>query len=304
MESNTSVAGPDRVKGRLRYVDGSQGRDLRPWLVMLPIALVVVVFVYPLFVMARSSFTDFVEAGQSGLANYEWFLGTGVQRTVLQRTFLVSVAVTGMCILLGFPYAYLMTLAGPTVRILMLGTVMLPFWSSIVVRIYAWVILLQQSGPVDRALALVGADHVRLLGNVGGVFVGSTQVLLPFFILPLYSSLTRIDRRLLDAAHSLGARPSRAFVQIYLPLALPGVIAGALITFILMLGFYFTPAMLGSPQNSLISQQVVEQVTRLLAFGRGGAMALTLLLLTVIVLAVAARLSRRYVRSLGFGEKG
>lgn len=278
-------------------------RRLRPGghalLALLPLAFVTVVFAYPVLQMFRLSFTEIFGDESGWLGNYHWYLNDPVQMKILRRTFLVSFWVTSLCLLLGFPYAYLMTRVGSKVRLLMLGAVLLPFWSNLVVRTYAWVVLLQDSGPIKDLFGVFGLDHVRLLGNTTGVTIGATQVLLPFLILPLYATLSRIDLRLLDAAQSLGAKPRAAFFRIYMPLAVPGMLAGALIVFILMLGFYFTPALLGSSQNSLISQQIVVQVNQLLAFGRGGAMALVLLLSTLLVVGLVGLATRRGTQALG-----
>jgi putative spermidine/putrescine transport system permease protein len=265
---------------------------------------VLALFAYPVLEMFRQSFTDFVEPGSGPFENYLWFLGDETQRTILLRTFVVAIGVTVACLLIGFPYAYLMTLVGPKARLLMIAVIMLPFWTSLLVRLYAWVILLQPSGPLASFLRPFGVDDFELLGTTWGVAIGSVQVLLPFLVLPLYASLSTIDRRLLDAAESLGAKPRVAFARVYLPLAVPGMIAGSTIVFIFMVGFYFTPAFLGSSTNSLISQQVVNQISRLLAFGRGGAMALVLLALTLLLLALVALASRRSIRALGTGDRG
>jgi putative spermidine/putrescine transport system permease protein len=273
-------------------------------LLILPLAFVGFFFFYPLLQMVLLSVQDFLGGAGHWYDNYKWFLGNPSQRTIFRRTFLVSIWVTLVCLAAGFPYAYLMTLVGKRTRLLMLAAVMLPFWSNLVVRTYAWVVLLQDNGPVRSAFAAFGVHLPRLLGNMTGVTIGATQVLLPFLVLPLYATLQGIDRRLLDAAESLGAKPRTAFIKIYLPLALPGILAGCLIVFILMLGFYFTPALLGSPSNSLISQQIFIQVNRLLAFGRGGAMALVLLITTLCILAISALFTRRYTKALGIGGEG
>ncbi len=273
------------------------------WLLLAPLAMVAIFFAYPLFKMFQASFTDFVSDPHGTWDNYTWFLGDEVQRTILMRTVWVSVLVTGICLALAYPYAYLMTVVGPKTRLLMLAAIMLPFWSSLLVRLYAWVIVLQPNGPMNSGLKALGLGELNLLGTVWGVALGSVQVLLPFMVLPLYATLTSIDRRLLDAAISLGAHPVVAFARVYFPLSVPGVLAGSTIVFIFMMGFYFTPAFLGSSRNSLISEQIVNQTSRLLAFGRGGAMALLLLILTLVLLGLAAWLSRPILRALGEGER-
>ncbi|QYJ03529.1 ABC transporter permease [Nocardioides panacisoli] len=260
-------------------------------------------FAYPLAQMFQASFTDFVVDPHGTWDNYTWFLTNSVQRTIVVRTVTVTLVVTALCLVLAYPYAYMMTVVSPRMRLIMVAAIMLPFWTSLLVRLYAWVIILQGNGPLNTTLDRFGFGSVNLLGTVEGVALGSVHVLLPFMVLPLYASLTNIDRRLMDAAISLGARPSVAFARVYLPLSVPGVLAGSTIVFIFMMGFYFTPAFLGSSRNSLISEQIVDQVSQLLAFGRGGAMALLLLLLTLALLGLAAWLSRPVLRALGEGER-
>jgi putative spermidine/putrescine transport system permease protein len=278
------------------------GRSLpSAWLVVPALLFLAAVFAYPVIQMFWLSFTEFPGGKGSWYSNYTWYFSDSTQVTILRRTFLVSVWVTLACLLLGFPYAYLMTTVGKRARLVMVAAVMLPFWSNLVVRTYAWVILLADVGPIQSFLKSLGFDPPRLLGNVTGMTIGATQVLLPFMVLPLYAGLQSIDRRLLDAAESLGARPATAFVKVYLPLAMPGILAGTMLVFVLSLGFYFTPALLGSAGESLISQQIVVQTSRLLAFGRGGAMALVLLALTLLMLAVVALVTRRQSRALGGG---
>ncbi|TDB85933.1 ABC transporter permease [Actinomadura sp. KC216] len=249
--------------------------------------------------MFARTLSDFVGPDDRGLANYRWFLSTPSQLTILRRTFTTSLLVTGLCLAIGFPYAYLMTVVGTRWRMVMLGAVLMPFWTSLIVRTYSWMILLGDSGPVVSAIRGLGFGEVRILGTTTAVVIGMTQVLLPFLVLPLYSRLIQIDRTLLRAAQIHGASPRTAFRTVYLPLAMPGITAGSMIVFIVSLGFYFSPALLGSPQNSLLSQQIVEQVTKLLAFGRGGAMALVLLVITLVLLAAGALAGRRYTRALG-----
>ena len=236
-----------------------------------------------------------------GLQNYIWFFGTPVNLTVLQRTFAISAWVTGVCILCGYPYAYLMTAVGPKLRLLLILCVLVPFWVSGVVRTLAWVILLQDLGVINSSLRALGISPVKLIRTQTGVVIGMAQVLLPFMILPLYSVMKGIDLRLLQAARSLGARPVRAFLQVYLPLSLPGVYAGATIVFILALGFYITPALLGGPRSTMLSTLIQTQVLSLLNWGRGGAMGVVLLVATFVLLAIAMPLMRQPHRTGSVG---
>ncbi len=292
--------GTTLTTGRVRSV---LARAAWPLTAALPVAFLAVLFGYPVVTMFARSFTDFVNPGESGLANYEWYVTTSSQLTILRRTFTTSLLVTALCLGIGFPYAYMMTVVGRRWRLIMIGAVLMPFWTSLIVRTYSWMILLGDSGPVVRSLAKLGFEDVRILGTTTAVAIGMTQVMLPFLVLPLYSQLTQIDRRLLLAARIHGASKLTAFRTVYLPLAVPGIMAGSTVVFIVSLGFYFTPALLGSPQNSMLSQQIVEQVSGLLAFGRGGAMALILLIITLALLGLGSLLTLRYRRALGIGSK-
>ena len=272
----------------------------RPWisypamLVLPAVVLLIAAMGYPVMTIVVRSFSE----PDWGLQNYVWFFSTPINVTVLWRTFYIAAWVMIVCILTGYPYAYLMTAVGPNWRIVMIMGVLVPFWISGVVRTLAWVILLQDSGVINSAIEALGFDRIKLIRTPLGVIVGMSQVLLPFMILPLYTVMRGIDLRLVQAARSLGARPSRAFVQIYLPLSLPGVFAGGIIVFILSLGFYITPALLGGPRSTMLSTLVQNQVLSLLNWGRGGAMGVVLLLATFILLAIAAPMMRqRYKQS-------
>lgn len=259
------------------------------WLTVPALLLLAGVLLYPLLIVFLRSFSE----PQWGVQNYTWFFGTPVNLVVLQRTFEISAWVTLVCVLCGYPYAYLMSAVGPRLRMALILCVLVPFWVSGVVRTLAWVVLLQDSGVINSLLRWVGIGSVRLIRTQTGVVIGMAQVLLPFMILPLYSVMKGIDLRLMQAAGSLGARPSRAFFQVYLPLSLPGVYAGAIIVFILALGFYITPALLGGPRSTMLSTLVQTQVLSLLNWGRGGVMGVVLIVATFVLLALAAPLMRQ-----------
>ena len=259
------------------------------WLAAPAVVLLVGVLILPLAIVVLRSFTE----PQPGLQNYAWFLGSAVNMTVLKRTFTIAAWVTIASLVCAYPYAYAMTVVGRNVRLLLILCVLVPFWLSGVVRTLAWVILLQDSGVINSVLRGIGLSPVKLIRTQLGVVIGMTQVLLPFMILPIYSVMKGIDQRLLQAAQSLGARPLRAFVQVYIPLSLPGVFAGAIIVFILSLGFYITPALLGGPRSTMLSSLVQNQVLSLLNWGRGGAMGVVLLVATFVLLALATPLMRQ-----------
>ncbi|MGJ4858540.1 ABC transporter permease [Labrys sp. KB_33_2] len=261
-----------------------------PSLLTVPAVLLLILAMgYPLLTVVVRSFAE----PSWGLQNYVWFFSTPANLTVLARTFSIAAWVTLVCVVAAYPYAYLMTAVGPKWRLVLILCVLVPFWVSGVVRTLAWVVLLQDSGVINTALQALGLDGIKLIRTPLGVVIGMAQVLLPFMILPLYSVMRSIDLRLIQAARSLGANPVRAFWQIYLPLSLPGVFAGAIIVFILSLGFYITPALLGGPRSTMLSTLVQNQVLSLLAWGRGGAMGVILLVATFLLLAIAAPLMRQ-----------
>jgi putative spermidine/putrescine transport system permease protein len=182
-----------------------------------------------------------------------------------------------------------MTRVGARMRGLLLVIVLVPFWTSVMARNFAWIIILQRDGPVNSFFKLFGLDVV-LYGSVSGVTVAMSQVLLPFMVLPLFSALSGIDRRLLLAARGLGSRPLAAFWKIYWPLSRSGVTAGLILVFTLSLGFYVTPALLGSPQESLVAQLLGQRTTQLLDFAGAGALGMLVLVVTLVLVAWANRL--------------
>lgn len=278
-----AIARPEPARKRARKPWG-------PWLLVLPaLVLLVAVMGYPLASVTLRSFAE----PDWGVQNYVWFFGTPVNLIVLQRTFAISAWVTLVCVICAYPYAFVMTAVGPKLRLVLVLCVLVPFWVSGVVRTLSWVILLQDSGVINTMLRAAGLSPLRLIRTQTGVVIGMAQVLLPFMILPMYSVMRGIDLRLVQAARSLGARPSKAFFSVYLPLSLPGVYAGSVIVFILALGFYITPALLGGPRSTMLSTLVQNQVLSLLQWGRGGAMGVVLLVSTFLLLALAAPLMRQ-----------
>lgn len=248
-------------------------------------------FAYPSFEILKRSVTDFVPPEVSGLDNYRWVFDTDVNLTVLKRTLVIALMVTAVCVLVAYPYAYLTTIVGRRLRVCLLGLVVVTALMSLLVRSYAWLVLLQDNGPINDALAALGFRRVEMVGHTSGVVIAMSQIVVPLMILPLYATMLGIDRRLLQAARSLGAGPFATFVKVYLPLSLPGLLAGSLLVFVLTVGFYVTPTLVGSPQNAIASQLIVTQVGTL-GWGRAGALSLVLLVITLLVLTLVARAFR------------
>ncbi|QFR34649.1 ABC transporter permease [Ancylobacter sp. TS-1] len=213
------------------------------------------------------------------------------------RTAWVAALVTLICALLGYPYAYAMAAAGPSLRALLLFLVLLPFWTSLLVRATAWIVLLQRRGVINEGLLATGligeTGRLDLIYNMTGTIIVMVHVLLPFFVLPLYSVMAGLPTSYVRASASLGAHPMRTFARVYLPLTYPGVAAGGLLVFILSLGYYVTPALVGGRTGQLISNQIAFHMQRSLNWGLAAALG-TLLLLAVLLLALTLpRLAER-----------
>lgn len=215
-----------------------------------------------------------------------------IYRGVFLRTFLVALSVTALCLVIGFPVAYLLATRPPRIANILMILVLLPFWTSLLVRTTAWVVLLQTNGVVNEILTGLGlvGEPLQLVYNRVGVLIAMTHVLLPYMILPLYSVMRSIPPAHLRAAYSLGARPVGAFLRVYLPQTLPGIGAGALLVFILALGYYITPALVGGPADQMISWFIAFYTTSTVNWGMASALGLLLLVATLALYAVYARL--------------
>ena len=229
------------------YGNLTAGLQLAPALLILTATMAI-----PMAIVIFRSFSQ----PEPGLQNYVWFFESATNVTVLIRTFAISALVAVVCLLFGYPYAYAMTAVGPRMRMFLMLCVLVPFWVSGTVRTLAWVVILQNNGVINTTLKSVGLDPLQMIRTQTGVVIGMTQVVIPFVILPLYSVMKTIDLRLVRAATSMGAPPIKAFLTVYLPLSLPGVFSGGLLAFILSLGFYITPALLGGPRSVMLSTLV------------------------------------------------
>jgi putative spermidine/putrescine transport system permease protein len=213
---------------------------------------------------------------------------------IFLRTFKISGIVALFCIALGYPVAYLLASLPQRTANPLLILVLLPFWTSALVRTAAWAVLLQTNGVVNNALQYVGLidEPLQLIYNRLGVYIAMTHVLLPFFILPLYGVMRGIPPTTMRAASSLGASPLRAFRKIYLPQTLPGVAAGAIIVFTLALGYYVTPALVGGGADQMISASIAFYTSQSLNWGMASALSLLLLLPLALMLFAGRTIAR------------
>jgi putative spermidine/putrescine transport system permease protein len=213
---------------------------------------------------------------------------------ILVRTFSISAVVTLICILLGYPLAYWLATLNERKANLMMILVLLPFWTSVLVRIAAWIVLLQTNGLVNRFLMFTGltGEPVPLLFNRLGVIIAMVHILLPFMILPLYSVMKSVPGNYVRAAVSLGSTPLAAFFRVYVPQTYPGVAAGGLLVFITSIGYYVTPALLGGAADQMLSYYVAQYTNVDVNWGMACALGSVLLATTLILYAVYRRFAK------------
>jgi putative spermidine/putrescine transport system permease protein len=211
---------------------------------------------------------------------------------IFLRTFWIGLVVTALCLLLGYPLAYKLASLPTRLSNLLMILVLLPFWTSLLVRTGAWVVLLQREGPINGALLGLGLieEPLQLVYNRFGVYVAMTHILLPFMVLPLYSAMRGIPRDYVRAAASLGARPLTAFRRVYLPQTVPGIAAGCLLVFILAIGYYITPALVGGGNDQMVSYFVAFFTNQTVNWGMAAALGTVLLLATLLLYGLYARL--------------
>lgn len=219
----------------------------------------------------------------------------GVFVGVFMRTFWISAVVAVFCALLGYPLAYLLSSLPERVAHPLLVLVLLPFWTSVLVRTTAWMVLLQDHGLVNGALMDLGllSEPLQLIYNRAGVYIALTHVLLPYFVLPLYAVMKRISPVTTRAALSLGATPAQAFWRVYFVQTLPGAAAGTLTVFVLALGYYITPALVGGAGDQMISYFIAFFTNQSLNWGMAAALSVLLLVTTLVLLVFCSRLSGR-----------
>jgi putative spermidine/putrescine transport system permease protein len=256
----------------------------------LPALLFLLVFfVVPLAGVFRQSFS-----GQSyAFEHYLTLFNSRIYYLVFLKTFQIALVVTLLCLGLGYPTAYVISgLKTRRLQNLALVFVIIPFWTSLLVRTYAWMVVLGRSGLINSFLLSIGVidSPLQLLYVRFSVLIGMTHILLPFMILTLHAVMQGIDRRLVSAASTLGANPLMAFLTVFLPMSMPGVAGGSLLVFIMALGFFVTPALLGGQSDIMISMLVETQARQLLNWGLASSLSVALLLITLFVLLVYHRI--------------
>lgn len=264
-----------------------------------PAVLLILVLVFlPVFWLSVLSFQD--RAGDWSLSNYGRLTGD-LYVDAFIVTFEISAAVTLLCVLLGYPLTYWLSRQPPGRASLLLICVLLPFWTAVLVRTYAWLVLLQRNGLINNTLLSLGAVEapLQLAHNLTASIIGMVHIMLPFLVLPLYASMKAIDGDLVRAAIGLGSSPTGAFWRVFVPMSLPGLFAGVVLVFILSLGFYITPALLGGGRVQMLAQRIESTITIFSNWGAASALGVVLLALALGLVAVLHRvfgLDRLFVR--------
>jgi putative spermidine/putrescine transport system permease protein len=256
-----------------------------------PLVFLLVLFLMPLALVVLRALTT----PELGFQNFIAAFSSDVSRKVLLNTFRIAATVTALCLIIAYPVAYAMSKLSGGWLTLALAFVLVPFWTSVVVRTFAWIILFQRFGPVNKVLMDLGIINqpLGLIYNSLGVHIGMVQALLPLMVLPLLNVMKSIDRTYTQAAEVLGANPLQSFWHVYLPLSMPGVTAGTLLVFLTAVGFYVTPALLGGTGDMMASILIEQYITRTLNWPLASALATILLVITVIFYCGYEALSRR-----------
>ena len=226
------------------------------------------------------------------LENYQRMIEYKSYARVFVTTFQVSLLTTLLCILIGYPLSYFLAMLPERLAGFFMLAVLLPFWTSLLVRTYAWLVLLQRNGILNDFAISAGLweTPLKLVHNMTGTLIGMAHIMLPFLVLPLYSAMRKIQRDLMHAASNLGATPVQSFWQVYFPLSLSGLVAGSLIVFVLCLGFYVTPAVLGGGRVIMVATQITAILENQYNWGAASALGVVLLFATLLILYGASKL--------------
>ena len=252
------------------------------------VILVAFFFIVPVVGLLLRSVTE----PALGLENYAALFGDSTYMRVFFNTFLVASVVTAVTIVVAFPVAWMLAIMPPALGSIIFGVIILSMWTNLLTRTYAWMVLLQRTGVINRTLMSLGIidEPLPLINNLTGVTIGMVYIMLPFMILPLVGTLRAIDPMTLRAAALCGASPFAAFRRILLPLSLPGIAAGGLMVFVMSLGYFVTPALLGGTANMMLAELIAQMIQSLLNWGLGSAAAFVLLVFTMALYAVQLRI--------------
>jgi len=251
-------------------------------LLLLPaISLTLIIIIFPVFELFQSSFFD----PDFTTKNIKKFFSKKLYIKVLFNTVKISLGTTFLCFILGYPTAYFIAHSNKKFRGIFLFLILLPFWISILIRSYSWMAVLGIEGVINTIFISIGVleKPIRMLYTTGTVYLAMVQIMLPIMILTAYSTMIRIEEDYIKAARILGANPIQAFLKIYFPLSFSGVASGSIIIFILSMGFFITPALVGGKKDMMIGNLINFQINQLLNWGFASFIGLVLLLTTLII---------------------
>ena len=263
-------------------------RTLRGFSPLVPaLTLLVIFFIGPVVGLLLRSLFD----PNLTFANYAEVFGSTTYLRVFGNTFLVAGIVTSVTLLLAFPVAWFLSVAPRPWGSLLFAVVILSMWTNLLTRTYAWMVLLQRTGIINKALIGMGviSTPLPLINNLVGVTIGMTYIMLPFMVLPLHGAMRSLDPNVLHAASLCGANRSQVFIRIFLPLVASGIGSGVLMVFVMSLGFYVTPALLGGTANMMLAELIAQLVQSLLNWGLAGAAAVVLLVVSLGIYAIQFR---------------
>jgi putative spermidine/putrescine transport system permease protein len=288
----------------------SDHKNSRAWLLLVPSAAIyIVAFFLPLALLAVASFmSSRVAAGSPEptltLGHYRAFFDDGVTGAIFLSTVRLATVVTIVCLLLGYPLALYMRRSGPRLRAILLLIVVSPLLTSVIVRNVAWLLVLGREGLINGALRAAGLIDapLPLLYNTFGVVVGVTHVYLSFLVLPVFGSLLAINPVVEESAASLGASPLQVFMRVTLPLTLPGAIAGATLVFILTMGVYLTPVIMGGSFVVTLPMVITDLIRNQFEWSKAAAFAIVLLFFVTLIMIVAQQIEKRLSSFEGEGK--
>lgn len=267
---------------------GLAQRLRNPALLLLPaVAFLALIYVFPLVDLFRVSMS-----GPTWSTHFERVFSVPLYWESLVRTMQIALSVACLCVLLGYPIALLIHRTRGIAQLLIATAVILPYFISILIRTYAWMVLMGRNGPINKLLQATGLidSPLALLFNRGSVLMGMTAVLLPLMVLSIYASVARLDQSLVRAALASGAGPLAVFWRVLLPLTLPGIGAGFLLVFVASLGFFITPTLLGGPGDQKFAMHITQQADSITGEGFLQALAVVLLVITLVVVGIAGRI--------------
>ncbi len=260
-------------------------------MLLVPILFLLIFMVIPILDMfSLSIFKD----GNFTLEYFAEYFSKSLYTKILLNTIKLSFIIGIITIVLGYPVAYLMNKVGPVLRTVMMGCVQIPFWTSLLVRTYAWIAILQNQGVVNVVLQKLGmiSQPIQLLYNDIGVIIVMTYIMLPYMIFSISSVMGQIDKNILTASTSLGAGKTTTFVKVFLPLSMPGIMSGFFIVFLNTMGYYIVPTLVGGQKSQMISQTIQNQLSGVLNWNFAAAISIILVMVTILIVLISKNMTR------------